>query len=179
MKLTRSKLVRLIKEAIYFPAGITQADIEYGNELRKMLPPEEIAKADELVRAFPDDPMGYSLGGIPEEKPDLPMKDFDIENEQDLYKSPLAQGGGMKELVMEIDDEIYEYITRNGSKKVDEEGEETYSLPLNSIYQEMRKYNIPKDLVDEVITEYTYYGYDFHTVNMGGREVEFISVLEH
>lgn len=178
MKLTKKELIDLIKEAIYFPPGMTQSDIEYGNELRKMLSPEDIAKANELVRSFPNDPTGYMLGGVPEEKPELPMKTFDIENDQDLRNSPLNRGRGMKELVMNVDDEIYEYIANNGSKRVDEEGEVTYSLPLFSVYQEMRKYKIPKDLVDEVIEHYTYYGYEIHAVNMGGRNVDFISVID-
>ena len=178
MKITKKQLNKMIKEAIYFPQGVSQEDIEFGNELRKTLSPEEQAKADELVRAFPNEPFGYLSGGRPEDKPDQPVKIFDIENEQELNKSPLHRGRGMKELVMNVDDEIYEYVANNGLKNVNEEGEETYSLPLFNVYQEMRKYKIPKNLVDEVIEHYSYYGYEIYTVDMGGRKVEFISVID-
>ena len=176
MKITRAQLVKLIQEAVYFPPNISKDDIEFGSEFRKSLGPEERAKADAIVAADPTHLQGYLVGGVPEEKPDMPMKTFDIEQEQDLYSTPLNQGGGMKELVMNVDDEMYEYIIRNGSLSVVGE-DEFYSLPLDSVYQEMRKYSIPKDLVDEVIEHYSYYGYDVHPIDMGGRKVQFIKVL--
>ena len=176
MKLTKKQLKKLIHEAIYFPPGVTQKDIEFGNEMRKIMSPEDQEKANIMVRDFPDDLQGYHLGGVPEEKPEQPMKDFNIGDEQDLYKTPLGQGGGMKEIVMDVDDEMYEYLIDKGSKTVDGE-DEYYSLPIDSVYQEMRKYNIPTDLVDEVIKHYSYYGYERYLVNMGGRKVEFIKVL--
>ena len=82
----------------------------------------------------------------------------------------------MKEIVMNVDDEIYEFLKMKGKKSVDKNGEETYSLPVSFVYQEMRKYSIPADLVDEVIEHYSYYGYKTYSANMGGKQVEFITV---
>lgn len=191
MKLTKKQLKKLIHEAIYFPPGVTQKDIEFGNEMRKIMSPEDREKADILVRDFPDDLQGYHLGGVPEEKPEQPMKDFNIGDEQDLHKTPLGKGGGMKELVMDVDEEIYDYLTSKGSKDIKYEPDDAalpseerssdtfYALPMDAVYQEMRKYNIPTDLVDEVIQYYSYYGYERYLVDMGGRQVEFIKVMEH
>lgn len=177
MKISIKKLKKLIKEVVYFPPSVGQEDIDFINQIRPMMSPENKIKADALVKSDPTNLSGYSLGGVPEDLPDQPMKSFDIENEQDLYSTPLLnKGGGMKELVMNVDDEMYEYITKSGSMSSDEE-DAYYSLPLDNVYQEMRKYNIPKDLVDEVIEHYSYYGYDVYPVDMGGRQVQFIKVL--
>lgn len=176
MKLTKKQLMKLIKEATYFPPSVSQQDIDHLNFMRPMLSPEQREKADTLVAHDPTDLSGYMLGGAPEDKPDQPMKNFDIENEQDLHSTPLARGGGMKEVVMEVDEEMYDHLTSKGFKSIEGE-DEYYSLPLDSVYQEMRKYNIPADLVDEVIKYYSYYGYKLHTVDMGGRKVKFIKVL--
>ena len=178
MKISIKKLKKLIKEAVYFPPSVGQEDINFINQIRPTMSPENKMKADALVKSDPTNLSGYSLGGVPEDLPDQPMKTIDIENEQDLYSTSLYKGGGMKELVMNVDDEMYEYITRNGElNTMMNDEDEYYSLPLDSVYQHMRKYSIPKDLVDEVIEHYSYYGYDVYPIDMGGRQVQFIKVL--
>jgi len=142
-----------------------------------MMSPEQKEKADMLVKAEPGSMSGYMLGGIPEEKPELPMHILDIGNEQDIHQSPLATGG-MKEIVMNVDDEIYELLGRKGSKEVDKEGEIQYSLPLDSIYREMQKFRIPNNLVDDVIEHFSYYGFEKYFVDMGGRKVAFIKTID-
>ena len=122
MKLTRKQLKKLIKEAVYFPSNVTKDDIDYINQLRSMLSPEQREKADALVAHEPTNLSGYLVGGVPEEKPDMPMKILNPDSSLDLRNSKYASAGGMKEIVMAIDDDLYEFLINQGtaSKRPDQ-----------------------------------------------------------
>jgi ribosomal protein S18 acetylase RimI-like enzyme len=184
MKITRRQLRKLINESIYLPPGISKEDIEFGNELRRTLSPEDRAKADALVADDPTHLQGYLVGGLPEEKPDMPMKTLNTDSALDLRNSKYAGAGGMKEIVMAIDDDLYDFLVRQGTpgmrtdQYADPDMEKYYTMPISEVYREFRKHQVDKELMDEIIDHYSYYGYERVFVNMGGRQVQFLSVID-
>ena len=184
MKITIRKLKKIIKEAAYFPATVGQEDIKYLNTVRPMLTPEQRAKADSLVAHEPKNLSGYMLGGGPEDKPDQPMETFDMDSRLDLSRSKYASAGGMKEIVMAIDDDIYSYLVNNGrvsmrpDQHADPDLEKIYTAPISDVYREFRRHHVDKNLIDEIIDHYSYYGYERSYVNMGGNQVEFLKVID-
>jgi len=178
MKLTRKKLRKIILEAIYFPSQMKQKDIDNMNAIRKKLSPEQIKKADALVKHKPSNMMGYYLGGAPENFPDMPEKIINPDESLDIYKSPYINAGGWKEITMEIDEDVYDLLINKGRLSTNIELEDDYySLPMIEVYQYFRKLNVDAATIDQVI-EYSYYGYERVSVNMGGKYVEFLKVIE-
>ena len=184
MKLNRLQLRQIIMEATYFPPNVGKEDIEHLNMMRSVLSPEQKEKADTLVDHEPTNLSGYMLGGAPKEVPDLPTEDIPLDHGLDLANSYYGQQGGMKEIVMAIDDDLFSYVMTHGTESMVPDGyaggdmEKVYSLPIEQVYRSFRKQNVDKALIDQIIEHYSYYGFERYFVNIGGRQVEYLRVKD-
>jgi len=178
MKLTTKKLRKLIREAIYFPAGTTPEDIEYFNQLRSMHSPEDRKTADEIAAA--DFNMGFQLGGLPPEKPEKEMITLKKDDGNYGY-GKYRKAGGAKEIAMAIEDDIQNFITTNGTKVQQSEDPDDYYyiIPEDQVYRHfMRHENLSEDVIDYVI-EINSYGIGYQEINLLGRKVNYLTAHEY
>lgn len=178
MKLNRRQLRRLIQEAIYFPPNISKDDIDYFNKLRSSHSAENKRKADAVANA--DFNLGFSLGGMPDEKPDKPMITMQDGSNEGLGNY-INVPGGMKEISMAIEDDIQDYIVTNGSKVQASEDPDDYyySIPEQQVYEYfMRNQRVSRDVIDFVL-EVNTYGIVQKEINYLGRKVPFLQTYEY
>lgn len=156
MKLTRKKLRQLIQEAVYLPSSVSKEDVEFANMMRGMMSPEQKKKADTLASV--DINAGVALGGFPEDRPDLPMKNFDLGPQEDDplggYGRFTAGARDLKEVAMNIEDAMIDYIIANGFKVHESEDPEDfyYAMTEKALYDHfMRKERVSRDVLDFIM----------------------------
>ena len=156
MKLSRKKLRKIIQEAVYLPSSVSKEEVEFANMMRGIMSPEQKKKADALASV--DINAGVALGGFPEDRPDLPMKNFAMGPQEDDplggYGRFTAGARDLKEVAMNIEDAMIDYVIANGFKVPESEDPDDfyYAVTEKSLYFHfMRKERVSRDVLDFIM----------------------------
>ena len=154
MKITKKQLRKLIIEATYFPLDV-EVDLPEILKTRKELSPEMKKKADAFTKM--DLRQGTIFGGLPEDKPDLPMQNINIEphpnDENDGYGN-FANAGSPKDIAIDIEDAIISHLENYGFEvpMSDDPSDIYYALPEKQLYDYfVRNERVAREALDAVI----------------------------
>ena len=156
MKLTRKKLRQLIQEAVYLPPSVSKEDVDFANMMRGIMSPEQKKKADAVASV--DLNAGVALGGFPEDRPDLPIKNFELGPQEDDplggYGRFTAGARDLKEVAMNIEEAMVDYIIAKGFKVQESEDPDDfyYAMTEKTLYDHfMRNEQVSRSALDFIM----------------------------